>query len=96
MQIQRTKEYQSELRTILRYIAKDKLSASINFKQELNKQILDIPNFLYKHRESIYFNDKNLRDMIFKGYTLNYEIDLNRNTIFILSIFNKNKPTLTQ
>ena len=30
--------------------------------------------------------------MTFKTYTVNYEIDLNKNTIFILSIFNKNKP----
>jgi len=92
MQIKRTKEYQSELRTILKYIAKDKPSASMNFKQELNKQISDIPSFLYKHRKSIYFNNENIRDMIFKRYTLNYEINLESNTIFILSIFNKNKP----
>ena len=31
--------------------------------------------------------------MIFKKYTINYEIDLNENTIFVLSIFNKNKPS---
>ncbi|RLA76117.1 MAG: type II toxin-antitoxin system RelE/ParE family toxin [Epsilonproteobacteria bacterium] len=77
---------------MLKHIANDKITASKEFKQDLNKQIADIPNFPYKYRKSIYFNDENIRDMIFKKYTINYEIDLNQNTIFIFSIFNKNKP----
>jgi len=88
----KTTTYQAELLFILKYIAKDKISASKNFKKELDSQIKDIPNFPYKYRKSIYFNDENVRDMIFRGYTINYEVDLYKNTIFILSIFNKNKP----
>ncbi len=91
MIITRTDEYQKELLIILKYIAKDKITASKKFKKELNEQIDKIPNFPYKYRKSIYFNDENVRDMIFKKYTINYEIDLNKNTIFIFSIFNKNK-----
>ena len=92
MTIIRTKEYQSELLVILKHIANDKISASKAFKKELNEHIDNIPDFPYKYRKSIYFNDENIRDMIFKKYTINYEIDLNKNTIFIFSIFNKNKP----
>ena len=93
MKISRKNEYKSELQEILRFIATDKISASKQFKQELDRQITNIPNFPYKHRQSIYFDDANVRDMIFRGYTINYEIDLNINTIFIFSIFNKNKPS---
>ena len=93
MKISRRDEYKSELQEILKFIANDKISASKNFKQELDKQISHIPNFPYKHRRSIYFNDDTVRDMIFRGYTINYEIDLDKNTIFIFSIFNKNKPS---
>jgi len=32
--------------------------------------------------------------MIFKKYTINYEIDLNKNTIFIFSIFNENQSEM--
>jgi hypothetical protein len=32
--------------------------------------------------------------MIFKKYTINYEIDLNKNTIFIFTIFNQNKGNI--
>ena len=93
MKISRTTEYQAELLVILKYIAKDKISASKNFKIELDNQIDEIPNFPYKYRKSIYFDDENVRDMIFRGYTINYEMDLDKNRIFILSIFNKNKPS---
>jgi len=92
VKISRKDEYKSELQDILRFIANDKISASKQFKQELDKQITNIPNFPYKHRKSIYFDDANVRDMIFKGYTINYEIDLDRNTIYLFSIFNTNKP----
>jgi plasmid stabilization system protein ParE len=94
MTITRTEEYQKELLIILRYIANDKITASRKFKKDLNVQIAKIPNFPYKYRKSIYFNDENVRDMIFKKYTINYEIDLNKNTIFIFSIFNENQPEM--
>jgi len=93
MIIIRTQEYQNKLLTILKYIANDKITASKKFRKDLNEQIAKIPNFPYKYRKSIYFNNENIRDMIFKKYTINYEIDLHKNTIFILSIFNQNKPS---
>jgi len=93
MKIIRTEEYQKELLVILKHIAKDKITASRKFKQDLNIQINQIQNFPYKYRLSYYFDDENIRDMTFKTYTINYEIDLNENTIFILSIFNQNKPS---
>jgi plasmid stabilization system protein ParE len=93
MIIIRTEEYQKELLSILKYISNDKITASRKFKKDLNEQIAQIPNFPYKYRKSIYFNDENVRDMIFKTYTVNYEIDLNQNKIFLLSIFNENKPS---
>ena len=92
MKIIRTEEYQKELLVILKHIAKDKITASRKFKQDLNIQINQIPNFPYKYRPSFYFDDENVRDMTFKTYTINYEINLKKNTIFILSIFNQNKP----
>lgn len=93
MFIARTEEYQKELLAILKYIANDKITASRKFKKDLDKKIAKIPAFPYKHRKSIYFNNDNIRDLVFKKYTINYEIDLNKNTIFIFSIFNQNKPS---
>ncbi len=92
MKITRSRKFQINLLIILQHIAKDKLSASKIFQKELDKLIKNIPNFPYKHRESIYFNDKNVRDLIYKKYTINYEINLEKNSIEILNIFNQNKP----
>ena len=93
MKIKKTRIYQDELHDILIHIAKDKISASLNFRKELNLKIKDIPNFPYKYRKSFYFNEEKVRDMIFMGYTIIFEIKLEINTIEILSIFNQNKPS---
>ena len=87
-------EFENNLIKILDYIALDKPQASINFALELEKYILSLVNFPYKYRKSIYFNDENIRDLIFKGYTIIYKINKEKNTIEILKIFNKNKPPL--
>ena len=93
MKIIRSRKFQINLLTILQHIAKDKVSASKNFQRELDKLTEDIPNFPYKYRQSIYFSDKNVRDLIYKKYTINYEVNLEENSIEILDIFNQNKPS---
>ncbi len=91
MQIKRHEQYISNLFAILQYISKDKISASRNFKNKLDKKINNLTHFPYKNRPSIYFDNENIRDMIFKGYTITYEINIQDNTIEILDIFNQNK-----
>ena len=88
MKIIRSRKFQINLLVTLQHIAKDKVSASKNFQKELDKLINNIPNFPFKYRESIYFSDKNIRDLIYKKYTINYEINLEENSIEILNIFN--------
>ncbi len=92
MQISRTLKYQNSLFAILEYIAQDKVSAAENFVNELDKLIDDLPNFPFKYRKSIYFQDENIRDMIYKGYTIVYRVNTEKKRIEILRIFNKNKP----
>ncbi len=95
MQINRSVRYKNNLFKILDYIAQDKLSASENFLYELDELINNLPNFPFKYRQSIYFNDKNIRDMTYKGYTIIYRVNLAKDSIDILRIFNKNKPPLS-
>ena len=96
MKIIRSRKYQSSLLVILQYIARDKVSASRSFQKELDRQIRDIPRFPYRHRASIYFEDDNVRDLVYKKYTVNYEINPEANSIEILDIFNQNKPSKVQ
>ena len=83
--------FEINLFKIIDKIAEDKPIASINFAEELEKKIFDLPNFPFKNRQSIYFEDENIRDMIFKGYTVVYKINLQQNNIYVMDIFNKNK-----
>jgi plasmid stabilization system protein ParE len=90
MQIFRTRLYKTQLLNILKHIAKDKINASENFHNNLNEQIENLINSPLKCRQSYYSEDKNVRDMIFKKYTIQFKIYEHK--ISILKIFNKNKP----
>lgn len=95
MQIIYKKTFEKQLLDIVDYIAKDKVNASINFAYELEKLIFLVPENPLKNRPSIYFNNENVRDMIYRGYTIIYKVSFQKNTIEILRIFNQNKPIKT-
>ena len=90
MKIFRTRVYKTQLLSILRHIAKDKITASENFHKNLDEQINNLTNSPFKCRQSFYSDDENVRDMIFMKYTIQFKIYENK--ISILKIFNKNKP----
>ena len=74
---------------ILDYIAKDSINRAIKFNEDLHKQFKKIPDMPYKCRKSIYYENKNIRDLVFKGYTITYFID--KNSIVILGILKYKK-----
>jgi len=85
MKIILSHEFKKQLSSIIEYIAKDKKSAAKNFKNELQFKISQLINFPMMYRKSNYHDDENTRDLIFKGYTVIYEIQ--EDTIYILDIF---------
>lgn len=86
--------YKQRLRFITLYIKKDNQSAAVRFTKDLKKQIKNIPNMPYKYRKSNYHDDKSVRDMIYKGYTIIYKIYDEH--IKIVEIFNQNLPLLKE
>ncbi|WP_430811119.1 MULTISPECIES: type II toxin-antitoxin system RelE/ParE family toxin [unclassified Carboxylicivirga] len=73
------------------YIAKDSPARARNFKTELLSQLKRIPNNPYQFRPSVYFDNKQIRDLIFKGYTIVFRI--NQNTIEVFGFVKyQNKP----
>lgn len=90
MVIKKSDQYKKELKIILEHIAKDKVSAMIKFRRELNSQIDSLINMPYKYRKSYYHSDENVRDMVFSGYTIIYKIY--DEYIQIVEIFNQNLP----
>ncbi len=86
MQIIRDISYLQKLQSIMEFIAEDSVNQAIKFQVELDEIIDAIPNMPFKYRKSIYFNDKNIRDIIFKGYVVPYKIDTAKNQIIIIGI----------
>ena len=75
MVIKRTSLFRQQFFDIVFYIAKDKVSASQNFKSDINKLIKELPNFPFKYRKSYYYENENIRDLIYKGYSIIYKVD---------------------
>jgi plasmid stabilization system protein ParE len=63
----------------LDFIAQNNPANSRKFKNELFNLIKSIPSNPRKHRKSIWYDDEDIRDLIFKGYTIVYRI--NKTTI---------------
>jgi len=86
MQIIRDTNYLQKLQSIMEYIAQDSVNQALKFQVDLDEIIHDIPDMPFKYKKSIYFNDKNIRDLVFKGYVVPYKIDHVKNQIIIIGI----------
>lgn len=87
MTILRRQEYSTALKTIILFISKDSRSRALNFKSQLDAQINELVNFPYKFQQSKNYDDEDVRDMTFKGYTVTYLIENEKSRIFILDIY---------
>jgi plasmid stabilization system protein ParE len=75
MKIRFEESFINSLALKLQYIAKDNPKAAKKFKNELISSCKDVLHMPYKHRKSIYHNDENVRDLIFRGYVIIYIIE---------------------
>ncbi|MBL4730704.1 MAG: type II toxin-antitoxin system RelE/ParE family toxin [Sulfurimonas sp.] len=86
MEIIRSEKYIFSLQAIITYISKDSKTRAFSFKSELDKTVNNLLHMPYKFRKSIYFEDENIRDLIFKGYTIVYKVDEAKSTITVVGI----------
>jgi plasmid stabilization system protein ParE len=87
MEIIKRDDFSLALDNILDYLARDGVVYAVKFNKQLEKAISSISNFPYKSRKSLYHDNENIRDYIFKGYTIPYLIDSKKNQIALLDIF---------
>ena len=87
MTIIKSKSFEIELENIVLYIAKDSKTRALKFQKVLIQNLNQLSNMPKKFRKSIYYDDINLRDYIYKGYTIPYLINQQKNEIVILDIF---------
>lgn len=81
----------SRLEKQIEYISLDSPSKARKFKAELLSKIKEIPTNPFRYRKSIYFEDKSIRDLIFKGYTIVFRITKDQVEVFGFVKFHK-KP----
>lgn len=58
----------------LEYISNDKPGAARKFKTDIFNKLKELPSMPYKNRKSIFYEEDNIRDLIFKGYIIIYKI----------------------
>jgi len=87
MQIIRDEFYLSKIDEIIDYMASNSVVVAINFLNKLDRKIDNLTNMPFKFRQSIYYTNENIRDLIFKGYTIPYLVDEEKELIVVLDIF---------
>jgi plasmid stabilization system protein ParE len=87
MVIVRRREYLTALKVIISFISKDSKSRALAFQSQLDHKISNLVNFPYKFQQSQNHEDVNVRDMVFKRYTITYLVETEKNRISILDIY---------
>ena len=90
MKIIRDRFYLSKLDEIIDYMAQSSVVSAIRFLDKLDIKIDNLSNMPFKFRQSYYYEDEKIRDLIFKGYTIPYLVDTEKELIVILDIFKWN------
>jgi len=73
------------------YIARDKPTAAKIFKKEVLDSIKGIGKMPFKNRKSIYFEDENIRELIFKAYKIIYRIKSDKKIIEVFGFIKQEK-----
>lgn len=72
MKVELREGFLNKLDNHVDYIAQDKPVAARKFKNDILKRCNQLPDHPYKHRPLVYFEDKQVRDLIYKGYVVIY------------------------
>jgi plasmid stabilization system protein ParE len=75
----------AKLRFVIEKIAEDKKSAAHTFRRDILRECQSLSDFPYRCRRSIHYNDDNIRDLIFKGWTVIYKIMDDEIKVFALT-----------
>ncbi|MEJ5169024.1 MAG: type II toxin-antitoxin system RelE/ParE family toxin [Arcobacteraceae bacterium] len=88
--LEKSDRFKDELKVIIDFIAQDSVTRALEFYDELIYKVQNIPENPYLYRARYNSQDKYTRELIFKGYTIPFEIDMKNHKIIILGIFNQN------
>jgi len=86
MQIVSSPLYKQQLQTILSESFEDNIQAAKSFKLYLDTIILNMPTKAKKYKQSIFFNDENIKDIGHQGFTIPFYYDSINDTYVVLGI----------
>ena len=86
MRIKLTIEFNHDLDDIIDFISKDKPLTARKFKIVLIKNIKKDMQQPFLFKKSIYFDNENTRDYVFKGYTIVFKVDVAHETVLVVAI----------
>ena len=93
MRIRFQEEFLFELNDQVHYISKDKPVAARKFKVDLLRNVKKDLTKPFHFKKSRYFENENIRDYVFKGYIVVYEVDIEKNIVSVFG-FIKYKDSL--
>ena len=91
MKVNLTIDFNSDLKEIVDFIAKDKPNAARKFKIELIKNIKKDLKQPFLFKKSIYSDDEYVRDYVFKGYTVVFKVDSKLKIVLVVAILKHKK-----
>ena len=76
-------EFLKLLTVQVRYIQKDKSRAALKFRKDLIKTSKKDLKQPFHFKKSRYFDNEKIRDCVFKGYVVVYEVDIVKKIVFV-------------
>lgn len=89
MKILCTDLFEEQLKDILETFVQEDFDATKKFKMYLETIIINIPTKMQKYKQSIYFEDENVKEVEHQGFRIPFYIDAQTNNIIILAIVKK-------
>lgn len=89
MQILCSELYRKQLKAILEPAIQTDMKGAKNFKLYLDTIIINMPTKVKKYKQSVYFDDENIKDIEHQGYIIPFFVDEAKDIYLILGIMEK-------
>lgn len=81
-EVEVTEAFMNKLLIIIDRIKEDRPTVAKKLRKDILQKVNGLHSMPFRYRQSIYFEDENIRDLIFKGFAIIYEIQNNRVVVF--------------
>ncbi len=86
MQIVYTADFENAFTKYWNFIAEDSVNRANIFQSALKKALESLSYMPYRFRQSIYFEEQEYRDLVFKGYVIPYMVDEANDVLIVMDM----------